>query len=263
MFLFFGTSTNKILGNFNLSQLQHDSYRYFGILRSRKKNKKVSSDYVINLALQADQYEVLKVMQEAFYPDEPTCAALGVRANPIMEERTRQFLREGMSLVARCKYDNCIVGAAVNCSVQSWNPDLTENLACSSKKENVRTLLLFYAYVTRVGDLWSCYNTKNIFETAYLFVKPEHRRKGISTSLLERSLTLGADCGFSIARYDATNYKTALICQKLGMQLYDAIPYCSYLGRNYEPIFRPAYPNESVKIFIKPFRPLNVEPESE
>lgn len=243
----------------NSSECQKDSYRYLSFFKRTRKKISEPSNYIISLAPERDHFTILKLMQEAYYPDEPTCASIGVQSNPVMQERARKFLREGLSLVARCKYDNCIVGACINCSIQPWDPNLTEKLACSVRDENVRTLLLFYAHVTRFGDLWRCYDTKKIFEMAYVFVKPEHRRMGISSRLLDESMKLGADCGYPVVRYDATNYKTALICQKLGMELVDAIPYCSYLGRNYEPVFRPPHPNESVKIYIKTFIPVKVE----
>lgn len=213
-----------------------------------------SPDYVVQLALQQDHYNILKLMQETYYPDEPTCACLGINSNPLLEERTRKFLREGLSLVARCKHDNCIVGACINCSIQRWDPDLTEKLACSAANPNVRSLLLFYAHVSRLGDLWGCYDTSKIFEMAYIFVKHEHRRRGVCTKLVQESIKLGRDCGYPIVKYDATNYRTALVCKNVGMQLFDAIPFCAYLGRNYEPIFRPPHPNDSVKIYIKAFK---------
>lgn len=194
-------------------------------------------------------------MQEVYYCDEPTCASLGVRPNPVMDDRAKKFLREGLSLIAKCRHNNCIVGACINSSVHPWDADLTEKLACSARNDKVRTLLLFYAHITRIADLWTSFDTKKVFEITYIFVEPAHRRKKIATKLVEKSLQLGEDCGYPAIRYDATNYKTAALCQKLGMQLFDVVPYCSYLGRNYEPIFRPPYPNESVKIYIKSMTP--------
>lgn len=231
----------------------HIANRHF-IFRRKKKIERKFQDYVIDLAVERDHYTVLELMREVFYCDDPLCASIGVQGNQLMEEKIRQYLREGMSLVARCRYNNCIVGACINNSIQPWDAEVTEQIACSSKDDKVRTLLLFYAHVDRIArDLWTCYDTKQLFELTYVFVKPEHRNRGIATNLMTQSIKLGEDCGFKVIRCDATNYKIASTCHKLGMQLYDAIPYCSYLGRNYEPIFRPPYPNESVKIFIKPF----------
>lgn len=232
------------------AQLSNNFHRTF-MFKRKKFNEQERSDYVIELAQVNDFPTIMKLMQEVYYCDEPTCAALGVKSNPLMEKRAENFLHEGMSFVAKCRCNGNIIGACINCSVQPWDPDLTERLACSSRDEKVKTLLLFYAHITRTGDLWSSFDTKKVFEITYLFVKPEYRRKGISTKFVKKSLQLGADCGYPVIRYDATNFKTALLCQKLGMQLHDAIPFCSYLGRNHKPIFCPPHPNESVKIYIK------------
>lgn len=41
----------------------------------------------------------------------------------------------------------------------------------------------------------------------------------------------------------------AKICERLGMQKVAEIPYCTYLDQNLEPIFKPPWPHESVKIY--------------
>lgn len=245
--------SNKIPCNSSLPQKNLN--RCLSFLKRKTKQQK-TDNYVVNLANQTDRFTILRLMEDVYYKDEPTCASIGLRSTPLLQERARKFLSEGISFVAKCKYDNCIVGACINCSIQPWDPDCLERLACSSADEKVRSLLLFYAHVTRIADLWTCYGTNKVFEIAYIFVKPEHRRQGISTKLMQESIKLAQDCGYSVLRYDATNYRLAVVCQKLGMQLFESVPFCSYLGKNYEPIFRPPHPNDAVKIYVKAFVPL-------
>lgn len=234
-------------------QLQfHNSYRHSSTAFRKDSTHKETelSQYIIVKATKDDYVPVLRVMHSSFYPDEPTCSCLGIGPNSVMDERTLMDMAEGMSLLARLKYGGDIVGACVNSSIYPWDPDQTEKLASSCKCNKLKTLLLFYAHMTRRPDFWKSYGVKKVFEMAYVFVKPEHRNKGISFRLMQDSRKLAADKGFQIIRCDATNFVTARICEKLGMRLVDEIPFSSYLGKNFEPVFKPPPPHESVKIYM-------------
>lgn len=208
------------------------------------------SYYITVKAMREDYSPVLKMMHDAFYPDEPTCLCMGIKPNPVMDERVLKDLAEGMSLLAKHKYDGNIVAACVNCSLYPWDPDQTEKLANSCRCPKLKSLLQFYAHITRKPNLWKCHGVEKIFEMAYVFVKPEHRKQGISFRLMEESKKLATDKGFQIIRCDATNFITARLCEKLGMTLIDEIPYATYVGQDSEPILQPPPPHESVKIYI-------------
>lgn len=47
-----------------------------------------------------------------------------------------------------------------------------------------------------------------MFKMCYLFVRPDHRYKGLGLKLLEKSRCLGLDCGYSVIRCDATSLFT-------------------------------------------------------
>lgn len=138
------------------------------------------SQFIIVKASKQDYRPALKVMHQSYYSDEPTCSCLGIQPNPVLDERTIKDMTEGMTLLAKQKQDGKIVGACINCSLYPWDPEQTEKLACSCRCNKLKSLLLFYAHITKRPDLWKAFDVRKIFEIEYVFVVPEHRRKGIS-----------------------------------------------------------------------------------
>lgn len=69
-----------------------------------------------------------------------------------------------MILVAKCKYNGCIVGASINASTNPWDPDMEEKLACKIQSDEIRKLILFYAHIMRVPDLWRCLGVQKVYE---------------------------------------------------------------------------------------------------
>lgn len=67
-------------------------------------------------------------------------------------------------LVAKCKYNGCIVGACINTSTNPWDPDMEEKLACKIQSDDIRKLILFYAHIMRVPDLWRCLGVQKVYE---------------------------------------------------------------------------------------------------
>ncbi|KAJ8932858.1 hypothetical protein NQ314_014386 [Rhamnusium bicolor] len=140
-------------------------------------------------ATKDDYHDIIKLKHEAYYKDEPTCYSLGITQNAFMDEYTMSALTEGMTLVAKCKYNGDIVGAAINEATHPWDPDMREKFACNLRCAKVRQLQLFYAYIQRLPDIWN-------------------RKKGIALRLLHDSREIAADCGYKVVRCDATSEYT-------------------------------------------------------
>ncbi|CAG9766751.1 unnamed protein product [Ceutorhynchus assimilis] len=244
----FGNIIFKILGNFQHHEKHSHARRLLSIF-SRKSKIEETSPYIIVRANTKDYDQILKVMHESYYANEPTVASLKIPPNPFMDERALRAMAKGYTLVARCKHNGCIVGACINEAAHPWDPEIDEKLSCGIENENIKKLIMFYAYLMKAPDLWRCLGVGTVYEMAYLFVKRQHRKKGLAFRLMQESKTLGADSGFPVLRCDATSVHTAKICERLGMQKVAEIPYCSYLDHNLEPVFNPPWPHEGVQTF--------------
>lgn len=116
-----------------------------------------------------DYDEILCLMRRAYYPDEPTTYSLAFKPTPFFEDLTVQALSEGYSLIAKCKYNGDILGASINETTHSWDPDIKDSLACKVGDVKSRQLLHFYAHMQRVPDFWRKYGVQKIFEVIFFW----------------------------------------------------------------------------------------------
>ncbi|KAK9751376.1 Acetyltransferase (GNAT) family [Popillia japonica] len=220
--------------------------------KSRKGNKNRPWPYVILRPDRESYDEILDIMWNCYFKDEPIVKSLGLgnKPNNIMDQHIMKSLSQGLSLIARCKYDGCIVGAVVNEGTCPWDPDIWDRFACTLCNVKLRQLYQFYAYLQRLPNLWNLACTQKIFEIAHLCVKHEERGKGLATALVRQAIETGADCGYSCIRVDATAIQTQKICERLKMKLVYDVPYCTYIGSNNKPVINPAPPDTSCKIYV-------------
>lgn len=108
-------------------------------------------------------------MWRAYYPDDPITKGLGLVGkyrNTVLDEAVQKTLCEGVTLVAKCKYDGCIVGAAINGSTTPWDADLMDKLACTVSCPKTRTLFHMYAHVHRAAEVYKKFCTNKVFEVS-------------------------------------------------------------------------------------------------
>lgn len=67
---------------------------------------------------------------------------------------------------------------------------------------------------------------------------------------MEESKKLAEEKGYKVIRCDATSAITSKLCEKLGMKMFEEIPYSSYMDRNLKPILKPPPPHGSLKIYV-------------
>ncbi|XP_022919790.1 uncharacterized protein [Onthophagus taurus] len=219
---------------------------------AHKKGETQSNSYIIIRPDKHNYSEIVDVMYDSYFRDEPIvrCLGVGKMPNSVLEEEIVRELSQGLSLIAKCKYDGCIVGGAINCGACPWDPDVMDKFACTLSNQKMRQLFQFWAYIQRAPNLWNLTCTRKIFEISHLFVLPDERNKGLASQLIKKSIETGADCGFTCIRVDASTAKTAKICEKIGMKLVYEIPYCSYLGTNQRPVIEPHPTETSVKTYV-------------
>ncbi|CAH1114080.1 unnamed protein product [Psylliodes chrysocephalus] len=232
-----------------LSKSKPNNACNFSILRS-KKNRYKFSQYIILKANKDDYRPILKIMHEHFYKNEPTCVTLGIRPNAIIDETALKNMAEGITLVARCKHDGSIVGAAINETSNPWDPDLKEKLASNIECQKMKHWLFFQAHVQRFPKLWCRYDVQKVFELANMFVKRGLKDNEIMLRLINESRNLARDYGYKVFRINATKNIICKMCEMAKMQLTAEIPYCSYVGKNLAPIFNLSHRNKSLKIYI-------------
>ncbi|XP_018326518.1 uncharacterized protein LOC108737886 [Agrilus planipennis] len=233
----------------NLQQTLLPVSRFISLFRKKSKEE---SHYLIHRP-QPDEYcEILRLLWECYYPEEPTTLSLGLGHchNPVMDEDSLRGLSEGLSLVARCKYTGDIVAGSVNRTACPWDAEEMERFSCSLTCPKLKSYTKFNAHLLKAPMLWERFCTDKIFEISQVFVKKEERQKGLGFKLIKSSKELGADCGFRVIRLDATSHYSAKICEKLDMRLIYTINYDDYVDIYGNPVIKPPPPHCACKVYI-------------
>lgn len=106
-------------------------------------------------------------IREHFYCQEPLLKSLKVTksmANPCLESRLCDHLKDGFTMIAVENKDNRIVGVAVNQRNCVWDGDLLKHKADSVKCDSLRKLFYIWSIVSTEPKLHEKYNTDCIFE---------------------------------------------------------------------------------------------------
>lgn len=159
------------------------------------------------LALPPDYENVVDFMCEAYYKYEPLIINIGLagtEAPPIWRTMMFDQVRGGYSIIAEDR-DNCIIGAALNCVVDSSDAEKMYCLAKCCSEGPMRDLIEFFGFVSEAPKLWERFCVMTIFEQASLAVKKDFQSLGIGKRLIQESWHLARDCGFRLFRMDCNN----------------------------------------------------------
>ncbi|KAK9874625.1 hypothetical protein WA026_005454 [Henosepilachna vigintioctopunctata] len=153
-----------------------------------------------------DYKNIANFMKEHYFPNEPTCQALGVKGYTILLDQMIASLTQGLSLVAKNKTTGEIMGVALNEKTTPWDADLNDKLAVTIQCDNLKKLLHFYATLERAPNIFQKYNVSEVFEIANLAVSSHFRKKGIAKKLMIKSKEIAKKMDFEILRVDATSF---------------------------------------------------------
>ncbi|EDS44380.1 conserved hypothetical protein [Culex quinquefasciatus] len=126
--------------------------------------------FTIRLAKAQDDPHIMHFIREHFYCQEPLLKSLKVTksmANPCLESRLCDHLKDGFTMIAVENKDNRIVGVAVNQRNCVWDGDLLKHKADSVKCDSLRKLFYIWSIVSTEPKLHEKYNTDCIFENAH------------------------------------------------------------------------------------------------
>lgn len=201
-----------------------------------------------------NEYEnVVDFLCETFYKEEPSVVNIGLSEVPpsnALLNMTLEQIKDGMTIIA-VNPQNSIVGAAVNVGSCPWDSKKTVQYArCCEDEGPSRDLIEFFAYVSRVPNIWNRYCVLKVFECSILAVDPEYRGIGLARKLVEESWYLARDCNYRLFRIDCTSRYTAKIAEGFGWKKVCTIPYCRYV-KNGESVFKYIEePHTAVDVYV-------------
>lgn len=218
---------------------------------SNKKSKE-KTPFIILDAKPPDHSKIVSLLYKSYHPHEPLSKGLGLGncSNPVIDDAMYKDLSNNLSVIAMHKGTGKIAGCSINTVAYDFTAaEILQHSKCICC-EKTRHLFEFYAYINSIPQLYRKYNTKKIYEIAYVAVDIPFRRQGLAYQIMKDSLKRGHRRGFKVVRVDCTNVATAKICEKLGMQKVFEIPFDYYLDKNKKPIIKMEYPNVSCQTYV-------------
>ncbi|XP_044756774.1 uncharacterized protein LOC123315227 isoform X2 [Coccinella septempunctata] len=196
------------------------------------------------------EYDIIvREMYRSFYPDEPVSFSLKFRCDPKLDELAYTALDENLSVVVKCKYSGELIAASINRTTNPWDPNLLDRLACTLCSKG-KHILHMRAHLMRAHDLWKYYNVQKIFDIQFMFVKREERKQCIPWHLITASRNIASDCGYNIFRIISTNEYLHKVCEKYRMHRSYELPYCAYVGADWQPVCEPPPPHFTARVYV-------------
>ncbi|KAL9704022.1 hypothetical protein quinque_007540 [Culex quinquefasciatus] len=235
------------------------SFRNKGVFTlSFLAKQSIPRPFTIRLAKAQDDPHIMHFIREHFYCQEPLLKSLKVTksmANPCLESRLCDHLKDGFTMIAVENKDNRIVGVAVNQRNCVWDGDLLKHKADSVKCDSLRKLFYIWSIVSTEPKLHEKYNTDCIFEIAILATAREAQGQGIGYQLTVHSLNLARDLGFEVARMDCTSEYSSRLAQRAGMECIWSVPYKHLVDNAKKPVVKPEVPHTHIRVHATQLKP--------
>nr|XP_045613135.1 uncharacterized protein LOC123767495 [Procambarus clarkii] len=166
-----------------------------------------------------DYHESMALLHSEYVGRNPLCKACGetgqnTYTEPLMSD-VRKCLASGASIGVRDKASKTLAGVFLNAP-------LNMDEACASSNINTDNLGIEYRVLRRLtADTRLLFQDQEVHQVLDLFVLCVHRGYGgrrLASTLLQKSLRLGAEQGYEMASVLSTNSVTEKICARLGFQ---------------------------------------------
>ncbi|KAF2895506.1 hypothetical protein ILUMI_10669 [Ignelater luminosus] len=204
--------------------------------------------YKIKKITSQDKENILLVLQQTFYKDEPLNEYLNRERGEeiIPKDRGRTSLGaidEELSFMAVSSSTNEIAGICLN-EVYS------ENSAYDNHPNPVKIKRLVHRLEEESAKLVKLeYENDKVLYVKQISIKSEWRNKGIGLELLKHTRELAKEKGFSQIRSICTSAYSAKILENLGFKCVHSIKYEDYKIDG-KIVFKPEFPHTHIKLMI-------------
>ncbi|XP_076766940.1 arylalkylamine N-acetyltransferase 1 [Xylocopa sonorina] len=204
------------------------------------------------LALPPDYENVVDFMCDAYYKHEPVILNIGLagtEAPPIWRTMMEDQVKYGLSIIAENR-DNCIVGAALNCTASERDGRTLCDMASCIEPGPMRDVIEFFGFIADVPRVYERYCVSRLFEQASIAVSKEYQGLGIAKRLIEESWLLARDTAFRLFRFDCNSIHCASIAQGFGWTMVYDIPFAQYVKNGEIKFKHVKEPHTTCRVFV-------------
>ncbi|CAL4123288.1 unnamed protein product [Meganyctiphanes norvegica] len=178
---------------------------------------------ICSLKEDTDLPEVSRLFKDAFLTNEPTCRALHVVPEEVMDWYTvviKACLSSGLSLGARDTSSNALVAMMLNKVLTPKQNSTFGNPVGKTTNKQILILSEIFEEVENTVDIFTKYNVERVLELGILTVDPKYSGKGLGKRLVEKSEELALNNGCQLANVQASNIATQSIFKKRNYETY-------------------------------------------
>lgn len=224
-------------------------------LADSANDERMGMDYHLEVVTKDDKLRILKFLRRFFFRDEPLNHSIELISDSedtcleLEEYCSMSSLENNLSLMA-VSTSGALVGVLLN---GKMDPPSTEEPEYITTCENpkFKKILKLLHYVDRNVNCDGKFQGLNILEIRIISVDSSWRGKGVAKALIEKSLEIGKEKGFHIARADCSSFFSGKLCASLGFEPIYQLNYADYVDEDGNPIFTPAYPHTAMVSYIK------------
>lgn len=187
--------------------------------------------------------DVVNSLYANFFTDEPMSHCLeltdGVKRDPILDEFVYAALNENLTIMAIEEDTGKLVGACINVVAKKEDKDasLEESLEKYKDSKFKHIVHLLHIVNADAGDIYSELNSDCLFDIKMISAEKHHRKGGLATDLLRRSVDLAKCLGFKGVKTEATGLYSRKAFTKIGFEVKAECIYEDFVSMDGEKLF--------------------------
>lgn len=197
-----------------------------------------------------DEQEVLQLLKDYFYPDEPLNKSSGCHDKED-EDFAIGTIKQGLCTIAEAfdadHPDGYIIGCRL--SYPSSKDQIEEDSVKQPPITNFDKIVGFLGMLEAKADVFGRYNVEKIAQGHMLCVHKDFRGKGIAKQLYVENIELARKLGYPIYVCDCTSLFSAKLCEKLGMELTATMQFDEFADENGNAYYKPPPPHDYARSF--------------
>ncbi|XP_060819095.1 arylalkylamine N-acetyltransferase 1-like isoform X1 [Bombus pascuorum] len=223
-------------------------------LADSANSERIGMDFQIELVTKNDKLRVLNFLRKFFFRDEPLNQS--VQLLPEREYTCRELenysltsFENNLNLMAVLP-NGTLVGVILNGKMDPPN-DEEPHYVTTCRNQKFKKILQLLHYVDRNVNRDDKFRGLDVLEIKIISVDSDWRGKGVGKALLERTLEIGKEKGFHVARADCSSCFSGKLCARMGFERIYELKYADYLDEDGNPVFTPAFPHTEIVSYIK------------
>ena len=211
---------------------------------------KVSIRYEV--ASLSDYEGVLQFLRKHYYAHEPITVGYIHKKEPTKDDEdfSMSFLADGTVIKSIDENTGNIIGVSISGPIKPGDPEQMVEEAKTTETKKWADILKLLAYLEKTANVCERYNVEKCLHIHIIAVDTTYRGQAIGFNLTKEQLKLAQKLGYKLVSVDCTNVYTAKICEKLGMELVNAVVLSDYRDEHGIQLFRPPEPHHTTKTFI-------------